>query len=203
MKKFLLSMAVMVSAMTASAATSFTLTNAHNNEPIANGATITVTEFDEDFGMAEFEYDATPDSYPASFQIWLTEGEMEEWEGQKAIPELCWRSGAKGNCLPNMTEPTTVTVDEKPLTGQIHMMLPNDDVNAKIKSTVNCFVKLNDTTVEFSIVFDNRGAGVASTIADENAPAEYYTIDGVRVANPANGLYIVKQGSKVRKVMMK
>lgn len=32
--------------------------------------------------------------------------------------------------------------------------------------------------------------------ADANAPVEYYNLQGVRVANPENGLYIVKQGNK-------
>ncbi len=37
--------------------------------------------------------------------------------------------------------------------------------------------------------------------ADENAPVEYFNLQGVRVANPANGLFIKKQGSKVTKVI--
>ncbi|MDE7375432.1 MAG: hypothetical protein K2N16_01140 [Muribaculaceae bacterium] len=39
-------------------------------------------------------------------------------------------------------------------------------------------------------------------IDSENAPAEYYNLQGVKVANPTPGqLYIVKQGSKVSKVI--
>ncbi len=45
--------------------------------------------------------------------------------------------------------------------------------------------------------------GVAAVIADENAPIEYYNLQGVRVANPENGLYIVRQGRNVRKVLVK
>ena len=47
------------------------------------------------------------------------------------------------------------------------------------------------------------GAGVAEIAFDENAPVEYYNLQGVRVANPANGLYIVKQGNKVTKQIIK
>lgn len=36
-----------------------------------------------------------------------------------------------------------------------------------------------------------------------DAPAEYYNLFGVRVANPANGIYIVRQGKNVRKVFIK
>lgn len=38
---------------------------------------------------------------------------------------------------------------------------------------------------------------------DENAPVEYYNIEGMRIANPENGLYIRRQGSKVSKVYVK
>lgn len=36
---------------------------------------------------------------------------------------------------------------------------------------------------------------------DNNAPVEYYNLQGVRVANPENGLYIMRQGDKVVKVI--
>ena len=38
---------------------------------------------------------------------------------------------------------------------------------------------------------------------DSDAPAEYYTLNGIRVANPENGLYIKRQGGKVTKVLVK
>ena len=43
------------------------------------------------------------------------------------------------------------------------------------------------------------GSAVAEIAADENAPVEYFNLQGVRVNNPENGLYIVKQGNKVEK----
>lgn len=42
---------------------------------------------------------------------------------------------------------------------------------------------------------------VAETIANDNAPVEYYNLQGVRVANPSKGLFIKKQGNKVTKVI--
>ena len=38
---------------------------------------------------------------------------------------------------------------------------------------------------------------------DANAPVEYFNLQGVRVANPENGLFIRRQGSKVAKVLVK
>lgn len=46
------------------------------------------------------------------------------------------------------------------------------------------------SAVDDIFVYDNT---------DENAPVEYYNLQGVRVNNPSNGLYIVKQGKKVSK----
>ncbi len=47
------------------------------------------------------------------------------------------------------------------------------------------------------------GSGVQNIATDENAPVEYYTLQGVRVANPENGLYIKRQGNKAQKVLVK
>ncbi|MDE6271237.1 MAG: immune inhibitor A [Muribaculaceae bacterium] len=45
--------------------------------------------------------------------------------------------------------------------------------------------------------------GIAEIAADENAPVEYFNLQGVRVANPENGLYIRRQGNKTTKVLVK
>lgn len=42
--------------------------------------------------------------------------------------------------------------------------------------------------------------GVTTVEADANAPVEYYTLQGVRVANPTSGLYIRRQGHTATKV---
>ena len=48
-------------------------------------------------------------------------------------------------------------------------------------------------------VFSGEESAVAEIAVDENAPVEYFNLQGVRVNNPENGLYIVKQGNKVEK----
>lgn len=46
--------------------------------------------------------------------------------------------------------------------------------------------------------------GVDNVESDNvNAPAEYFNLQGVRVANPQNGLYIVRQGNKVSKQVIR
>ena len=42
---------------------------------------------------------------------------------------------------------------------------------------------------------------ISNIEADVNAPVEYFNLQGVRVANPENGLYIMRQGNKVTKVI--
>ena len=45
--------------------------------------------------------------------------------------------------------------------------------------------------------------GVDGIQADDNATAVYYNLQGVKVANPENGLYIVKRGNKVAKELIR
>lgn len=49
----------------------------------------------------------------------------------------------------------------------------------------------------------NEPSGVENIALDLNAPAEYYSIDGVRVAAPTQGIYIVRQGNVVKKVVIR
>ena len=49
----------------------------------------------------------------------------------------------------------------------------------------------------------NSNSSLTTIAAEENAPVEYFNLQGVRVANPANGLYIKRQGNKVEKVYVK
>lgn len=54
--------------------------------------------------------------------------------------------------------------------------------------------------------WDENAAGVNDIVADVddvNAPVEYYNLQGVRVANPENGIFIVKQGNKVSKQVIR
>ena len=48
-----------------------------------------------------------------------------------------------------------------------------------------------------------EGTGIDAVVADRNAAVEYFNLQGVRVANPENGLYIRRQGNSVTKVLVK
>ena len=70
----------------------------------------------------------------------------------------------------------------------------------------------NFTTSSFNLMFvadgDNLNVVGNTAINDINvdnvdAPVEYYNLQGVRVYNPENGLYIRRQGNTVTKVLVK
>ena len=47
----------------------------------------------------------------------------------------------------------------------------------------------------------NKETGVENIVINENVPAVYYNLQGVRVANPENGVFIKVQGGKATKVV--
>lgn len=49
----------------------------------------------------------------------------------------------------------------------------------------------------------NPNGGIDAVEADANAPVEFFNLQGVRVENPAKGVYIRQQGNKVSKVYVK
>lgn len=54
------------------------------------------------------------------------------------------------------------------------------------------------------VVYEKIGTGIESVVADdENAPVEYFNLQGVKVVNPSAGIYIRRQGSKTTKVLVK
>lgn len=59
---------------------------------------------------------------------------------------------------------------------------------------------LNDWTLN---VTPAGSTGAVDLVTDVNAPVEYYNLQGVRVYDPAGGLYLVRKGGKVSKVMIK
>lgn len=46
------------------------------------------------------------------------------------------------------------------------------------------------------------GAGVADIKTDENAPVEYFNLQGVKVASPEKGVFIRRQGKNVSKIIV-
>ena len=79
--------------------------------------------------------------------------------------------------------------------------VPNDDVSVYIYHFVP------GTVAEKLLFAVATTSGVENITTEEmediNAPVEYYNLQGVKVAEPANGLYIKVQGKKASKVYVK
>lgn len=58
------------------------------------------------------------------------------------------------------------------------------------------------TVTKVSILYMSTN-GIDDIAIDENAPVEYYNLNGQRVENPVSGLYIERRGNKVRKVVIR
>ncbi|MBD5386359.1 starch-binding protein [bacterium] len=57
-----------------------------------------------------------------------------------------------------------------------------------------------DKNLFFTATANNVGSGV-SMVMEDNAPVEYFNLQGVRIAEPSNGIYILRKGSKVSKIV--
>jgi hypothetical protein len=78
---------------------------------------------------------------------------------------------------------------------------PNHYKIIKTKSVSNG-VASDVTTVRLNA--NGTISGINGVAADnQNAPVEYYNLQGVRVSNPGTGLYIRRQGTKVEKVAIR
>ena len=104
----------------------------------------------------------------------------------------------------------TVLVEADPILGdsykyEINGACPEgcDDTDLEMLQAHGLNMKgQNATPVE--VLLSGEGAGVNSVISDDvNAPVEIFSIDGRRVNEASNGLFIVRQGKSVRKVLVK
>lgn len=65
-------------------------------------------------------------------------------------------------------------------------------------------IKVRDLKVYATTGSPSIETGVETIVSDsENAPVEYYNLNGIRVNNPENGIFIRRQGSNVSKVIIR
>ena len=83
--------------------------------------------------------------------------------------------------------------------------VPADDKEYNVFGFISYYQAKGDSApkLQFYPISFVDAAGVEGVAFDKNVPAEYYTIDGVRVAQPENGIYIVRQGDKVYKMIIR
>ena len=136
-------------------------------------------------------WDALSDNYKTA-DAWTNTIDLTDY--LKANPEdlnilIAKKNATPGNSIKVVSKDTQGEVNEKdaanPFTFKAEDIKPMLFVTYKKKSA------------------DDPNTGVDEVGVDENAPVEYYNLQGVRVENPANGLYIKRQGSKVEKVLVR
>ncbi len=87
----------------------------------------------------------------------------------------------------------------KPATAESTQLRAASDVTSLVLTTDS-----NSQVDKISVTTQaNAQTGVDSiTVDDENAPVEYYNLQGIRVENPANGIFIRRCGTTVTKVAL-
>ena len=73
-------------------------------------------------------------------------------------------------------------------------------------SAVSLYYPLYNTTIALPFDIDNEQGGVNDIVVDnnENAPVEYFNLQGMRVSEPAAGQVVIRrQGTKVEKLFVK
>lgn len=122
----------------------------------------------------------------------------------------------KGHWTADFIVPTEATPLEIPngnVTATVNIPEAGLENNACQSSSDHTKAWLVEKTGTYTLKFDlnsmtlnvspTGSTGTVELVVDENAPAEYYNLQGVRVYDPAGGLYLVRKGGKVSKVMIK
>ena len=61
----------------------------------------------------------------------------------------------------------------------------------------------NPSYMPIKVVFKGSGTSAINDITTEDVPAEYYNLNGVKVADPTPGIYIMVKGGKATKVIVR
>lgn len=77
-----------------------------------------------------------------------------------------------------------------------------EDANGIINMDINVLWNTGETMIPIKVTFTNASSSI-SDITAEDAPAEYYHINGVKATGLTPGLYIKVQGGKATKVLVK
>lgn len=116
--------------------------------------------------------------------------EMSKFDGNFAITPSAGTFTPDGNTATWMAPVAVTLADDNAYDGK------------SVTFTANGTTRIQ--TIKVYAVPTSGQTGIESvTAADEDAPVEYYNLQGVRVMNPTAGLYIVKQGGKVSKAIIR
>lgn len=122
----------------------------------------------------------------------LETGEINFWHKNEATP--AWQPHTEFGGAGDVETETEYTSAAVMLVMDCSTSLGEADF-AKLKSVVNSVIER----------LADRKSGVDDIIVDqaEDAPVEYYNLQGLRVMNPSHGIYIQRQGNKAKKIYVR
>lgn len=154
--------------------------------------------------QGEIDYTKMYVNVVGDFNSWEYNGQNPDVDGVVLLPATNVNTSFKIKVYDPATSADTyyavdgeLPVDQwkKILGNQDNMTLPAELQDCDVIFTFNC------KTAEIKVVKDDAGVeGI--TIDSADAPV-YYNLQGVKVTEPANGLYIVKRGNKVTKEIVR
>ena len=194
-----------------------------DGEEVQNGSTVVCSEYSESpFGNtyeANFYFVNQQEDWMPMWADLLYTGQPSKEEAQADITKwgiatLCFANagidGTENNCL---VTPCVAIIPDSSHTNfqwQVHLAMCAADTESSYQlKTISCYG--DDSDYEFmedgefivTIVFSPNEAGVESNFASDNQAPVYYNLQGVRVNDPQNGIYIVKRGDKISKEVLK
>lgn len=224
MKKLLLLAALAASFSSAYAdAFSDVFTLSYNDQPVANGETIVIDNYLNEWYDPEYPDD--PANWAALAQIKATnksdsstelsfiltvesptEDAFFDKKNKYGTLQVCYTpESGTGNCFGGATK------NHPYISKSIGKVFPGSYVLFDIDQ--KGFENMDPVTLKFELNFDDESSVVyikfnhlkditmgVNDIVAESAPTEYYNLQGVRVSEPQKGnLYIVRSGKKVSK----
>ncbi|MDE6270531.1 MAG: hypothetical protein K2M12_06735 [Muribaculaceae bacterium] len=135
-----------------------------------------------------------------SFDFYCTDSRDIETQCQAGVGAYLWY-----NCLGNLSASNEWKSFNKEIEVTTEMSPADKDpfqtiaFNLGTDAAAATFYIANIKVEKYAPVQD----GITNVVVDENAPVEYFNLQGVRVANPESGLYIRRQGNKTTKVIIK
>lgn len=179
-----------------------------NGEPVENKSSIEVFYTVDDWtsiGFDMWEYNWNPhlelSTVSGSEDVRITVSADETTD----YFSLCWPTSCQ-MVLPD--KPLTVegTVTTLPSDLQLHgsMKAYSSEVKPVDNGHIDVKIESATETIEVSIVcLPNDSNGVNENYSDLAENPEYYTLNGYKVSTPGKGLYIVKIGNSLKKVLIK
>lgn len=207
MKKTLLLAFAVASFMGAQAATpELFFEHADNTmSPVTDGQTITLGYDEIDEGIYQWDSHLFAQANP---EMEITCRYKTDASAQGAMMQVC---GIDGECKlggADWDQKVGYIDSDKPISMEIHVeymdLMGDGAPTFETMSTIQLFyTSTPDDVLTVNIkTVPQTAAGISNVTIDANAPAVYYNLQGVQVANPAQGnIYIVRQGNKAAKIL--